>query len=279
VIEYLTEYWFAFPVVVLGCTMTIMGGVGGNVVCGPFFILVLKLSPEAAIGTALVTEVFSMSSGVIGYGRRKLIDYKLALFLALGAVPAAILGSWLSVRAPGALLQMIFGGAILLIAWLLYRSPSETALVTQEVIRNPGSPGVRTLIDRQGRVFSYRVCRRGQLLGISVLAGLGSGLVAIGGGELNTPAMVLRCKIPVRIAAATAVFTMALTVMAGASTRVLVGRPVWNLALWTIPGAILGGQLGSYLASHIESEALKRGLSLLFVLVGTVMIVHAMFLT
>jgi hypothetical protein len=265
--------------VVLGCTMTIMGGVGGNVVCGPFFILVLKLSPEAAIGTALVTEVFSMSSGVIGYGRRKLIDYKLALFLALGAVPAAILGSWLSVRAPGALLQMIFGGAILLIAWLLYRSPSETALVTQEVIRNPGSPGVRTLIDRQGRVFSYRVCRRGQLLGISVLAGLGSGLVAIGGGELNTPAMVLRCKIPVRIAAATAVFTMALTVMAGASTRVLVGRPVWNLALWTIPGAILGGQLGSYLASHIESEALKRGLSLLFVLVGTVMIVHAMFLT
>ncbi|GBC76571.1 hypothetical protein HRbin08_00033 [bacterium HR08] len=276
--EYLTEYWFAFPVVALGCTMTIMGGVGGNVVCGPFFMLVLKLSPEAAIGTALVTEVFSMSSGVIGYGRRKLIDYKLALFLALGAVPAAIVGSLLSVHAPGTFLKIIFGGAIMIIAWLLYRSPNETVLAAQEAIVNPGVPGVRTRIDRQGRVSSYRVCRRGQLLGISVLAGLGSGLVAIGGGELNTPAMVLRCKIPVRIAAATAVFTMALTVMAGASTHVLVGRPVWNPALWTIPGAILGGQLGSYLASRIESEALKRWLSLLFVLVGMVMIADAVFL-
>ncbi|GBC81577.1 hypothetical protein HRbin10_00689 [bacterium HR10] len=273
---HLTEYWFAFPVVALGCTMTIMGGVGGNVVCGPFFILVLKLSPEAAIGTALVTQVFSLLSGIIGYGRRKLIDYRLALFLAVGAVPAAVLGSWLSVRVPGTLLQVIFGGVILIIAWLLYRSPIETA---QEAMVSPGASGVRTLIDRQGRVYSYQVCQRGQLLGISVLAGLGSGLVAIGGGELNTPAMVLRCQIPIRIAAATAVFTMALTVLAGAITHVLVGRPVWNLALWTIPGAILGGQLGSYLASRIESEALKRGLSLLFVLVGMAMIVHAMFLT
>jgi len=278
VFEHLTQYWFALPIVALGCTMTIMGGVGGNVVCGPFFILVLKLSPEAAIGTALVTEVFSMSSGVIGYGQRKLIDYRLALFLALGAVPTAIVGSLLSVRAPGTLLKIIFGGAIMIIAWLLYRSPSETALATQEAMLNPGLPGVRQLVDRQGRVYSYQVCQRGQLLGTSVLAGIGSGLVAIGGGELNTPAMVLRCKIPVRIAAATAVFTMALTVMAGASTHILVGQPVWNLALWTIPGAIIGGQLGSYLASRIESEALKRWLSLLFVLVGMVMIVHAVFL-
>jgi hypothetical protein len=123
------------------------------------------------------------------------------------------------------------------------------------------------------------VYHRGQLLGTSVLAGLGSGLVAIGGGELNTPAMVLRCQIPVRIAAATAVFTMALTVMAGASSHIFVGQPVWNLALWTIPGAIIGEQLGSYLASHIESEALTQWLSLLFLLVGMVMIVHALFLT
>ena len=106
--EHLLQYWYALLVVALGCTLTVMGGVGGNVVCGPFFILVLKLSPEAAIGTALVTEVFSMSSGVIGYARRKLIDYRLALLLAVGAAPMAIVGSLLSVRAPGTPAQNSF---------------------------------------------------------------------------------------------------------------------------------------------------------------------------
>lgn len=276
--EYWTQYWFALPVVALGCTMTIMGGAGGNVVCGPFFILVLKLSPEAAIGTALVTEVFSMSSGVIGYGRRKLIDYRLALFLAVGAVPAAIAGSLLSVRAPGGLLKILFGGAIIIIGWLLFRSPGEPALATPNVAFGPELPTARQLIDRQGRVYSYQICQRGQLMGTSMAAGLGSGLVAIGGGELNTPAMVLRCGIPVRVAAATAVFTMALTVLAGASTHILVGRPVWNLALWTIPGAVIGGQLGSHLSSRFESETLRHWLSILFVLVGTVMVASAIFL-
>jgi len=277
-LEYWTQYWFALPVVALGCTMTIMGGAGGNVVCGPFFILVLKLSPEAAIGTALVTEVFSMSSGVIGYGRRKVVDYRLALLLAAGAVPAAVMGSLLSVRAPAALLKALFGGAIIIIAWLLYRSPGEVALKGEAVETSPQSAGVRRLVDRAGRVYSYQVCRRAQLLGTSMAAGLGSGLVAIGGGELNTPSMVLRCRIPVRVAAATAVFTMALTVLAGAGTHILVGRPVWNLALWTIPGAVIGGQLGSYLSSRFESETLRRWLSILLVLVGTVMVASTIFL-
>lgn len=84
------EYCYAFPVVALGCTLTIMGGVGGNVLCGPFFILVLQLLRHAAIGTALVTEVFSMSSGILGYAWRRLIDYRLAASLAAAAAPMAI---------------------------------------------------------------------------------------------------------------------------------------------------------------------------------------------
>ncbi len=85
------EYWYAFPVVMLGCTLTVMGGVGGNALCGPFFIVGLALPPNVAIGTALLTEVFSMSSGVIGYAWRRLIDYRLAALLASAAVPMAVL--------------------------------------------------------------------------------------------------------------------------------------------------------------------------------------------
>lgn len=273
--SHLVQYWYAFPVVALGCTFTVMGGVGGNTICGPFFILVLKLSPEAAIGTALVTEVFSMSSGVIGYARRKLIDYRLALVLATGAAPMAVVGSLVSVRAPGAFLKALFGLTIIVIAVLLFRSPTEAALEGAAALEEAHVPGARRLVDAGGRNYIYRVCRLPQLLATSMIAGLGSGLVAIGGGELNTPSMVIRCKIPLRVAAASSVFIMALTVMAGASTHVLVGKPVWSLALWTIPGAIVGGQLGSYLGSRLPSGLLKGWLSGLFVIVGSAMILSA----
>ncbi|MBI3491108.1 MAG: sulfite exporter TauE/SafE family protein [Acidobacteria bacterium] len=269
------EYWYAFPVVALGCTLTIMGGVGGNVLCGPFFILVLQLPPHVAIGTALVTEVFSMSSGVLGYAWRRLIDYRLAAILAAAAAPMAILGSWLSVRAPGALLRGIFGAAILVIATLLLRS-TESAETADRPAPLSASPEAvpRTLVDSLGRTYRYEVRGRLPLAATSLAAGLGSGLIGIGGGELNTPFMAMR-GVPIRVAAATAVAVMAVTVLAGAITHVLLGEPLWRLTIWTIPGAILGGQIGSFIANRTPAHRLRQWLSWLFVAVGTTMLVRA----
>lgn len=273
--EQLTQYWYAFPVVALGCALTVMGGVGGNTICGPFFILVLRLPPESAIGTALITEVFSMSSGLAGYSYRKLIDYRLALLLAAAAAPMAIAGSFLSVRAPSNLLTALFGTAIVFIALVLFRSPEANVKGNWDPKQEDAFPGSRKLVDKTGRVYLYRLQRIPQLMLTSMAAGLGSGLVGIGGGEFNTPSMVIRSRIPLRVAAATAVFVMALTVFAGAGTHLLLGRPLWNLALWTIPGAVVGGQLGSYLASRLPSEALGRWLSWLFLAVGGLMVLRA----
>lgn len=273
--DFLTQYWYAFPVVALGCTLTIMGGVGGNLICGPFFILVLKLPPEAAIGTALFTEVFSMSSGVFSYSRKKLIDYKCGSILASTAVPAAVIGSILSARSPGSLLKVIFGASIAVIALFLLRAPSEAELERASLAAHDDSPGRRRLIDHQGREYHYKIEKVPLGLTLSSIAGLGSGLVGIGGGEINTPSLVFRCRMPVRVAAATSVCVMALTVIAGASTHALAGRPVWKLLIWSVPGAILGGQIGSHLASRINPDALKKVLSILFFAVGAVMIAMA----
>jgi len=211
----------------------------------------------------------------IGYWRRRLIDYKLGLTLGTAAAPMAIVGSLLSVHAPSVLLKIMFGIAIFLLALLLFRSPREADLERPAPFSEADAPGSRRLVDALGRIYTYRVCQLPQLFMTSMVAGVGSGLVAIGGGEFNTPSMVMRCRIPLRVAAATSVFVMALTVLAGASTHVLIGRPVWNLVIWTVPGAIVGGQVGSYLASRLASALLKKWLSGLFVAVGTVMILNA----
>ena len=59
-------YWFLFPIAILIASTANGAGVGGATFFSPLFILVLDLDPVVAIGTALITEVFGFSSGVIG---------------------------------------------------------------------------------------------------------------------------------------------------------------------------------------------------------------------
>jgi hypothetical protein len=41
-----------------------------------------------------------------------------------------------------------------------------------------------------------------------------------------------------------------------------------SLVIFTVPGVILGAQLGSRVASHIPQNVLERGLGVLFILVA-----------
>jgi len=88
------HYWFMFPVGVLIATIAMSSGVGGATFFSPLFILALGISPEVAIGTGLITEVFGFASGVYAYVRRQLIDYKLGVALLMVTIPMALVGTW-----------------------------------------------------------------------------------------------------------------------------------------------------------------------------------------
>ncbi len=70
------DYWFMFPIAIVIATTAMASGVEGATFFTPLFILALRLSPEIAIGTGLITEVFGFASGVIAYARKGLIDYR-----------------------------------------------------------------------------------------------------------------------------------------------------------------------------------------------------------
>ena len=85
------EFWFMLPVAVVFATIAMASGVEGATFFTPMFILALGLSPEVAIGTGLITEVFGFASGVSAYGRKRLIDYRLGLTLLVVTIPMALL--------------------------------------------------------------------------------------------------------------------------------------------------------------------------------------------
>ena len=47
---------------------------------------------------------------------------------------------------------------------------------------------------------------------------------------------------------------------------------VLSLVMFTVPGVIVGGQIGPFVANRITQHTLERGLAVLFILVAALMI-------
>ena len=69
--ELTLEYWYLFPISIAIATVAMSTGIGGAVFFSPIFLLWLKLEPSVAIGTALITELFGFSSGLVAYLKAK----------------------------------------------------------------------------------------------------------------------------------------------------------------------------------------------------------------
>jgi uncharacterized membrane protein YfcA len=103
------QYWFMLPVAAVIATIAMASGIGGATFFVPVFILALRLPPEVAIGTGLITEVFGFASGLSAYARRRLIDYKLGLTLLIATIPLALLGTLAAGWIPSTILKVVLG--------------------------------------------------------------------------------------------------------------------------------------------------------------------------
>ncbi len=73
--------------------------------------------------------------------------------------------------------------------------------------------------------------------------------------------MVLRCRMPARVAVATSVFALAITAVAGAAMHALAAEPAWEVVKWSIPGVLIGSTIGSHVGKHLPARAMERGLA------------------
>lgn len=266
------EYWYAFPVAIFTATLAMSSGFGGGLIFAPFFMLVLKLSPEQALGTALLTEVFGMGTGFMNYYRMRLIDFYIGKKLILGSVPGALLGSiminyhFISEQ----YLKLLFGLAITTLAFtlIIYRKcgAKDQDTIPDCRLKNSRAPGS----DMEKYFLPGR--KKVKMVLLSFLAGMGVGTIAIGSGEINTPQLISTGISP-RVAIPTSVFVMIVTVISATSIYVLKGQPVPELALYTCSGVIFGAKLGTSLIVRIREELLRWWLFLLFLLIGITILV------
>ena len=273
------EYWFMFPVAILIATIAMASGVEGATFFSPLFILALHLPPEVAIGTALITEVFGFASGLFAYFRKRLIDYRLGVALLMVTIPLAIVGTVASGIIPAVYLQVILGVGLFVVALSFLRQPhpKDVAHLDAAIRADYGGPLAESfLVAADGEEIRYTTCNRSEGRMMAGVGALFMGMVSTGLGEMNGYFLLQRCRVPSKVSVATSVFVVAVTALiASAGHFVQFARSggdvlvtVLSICIFTVPGVIIGGQLGSRVASRIPQRTLEIGLALLFILVA-----------
>lgn len=273
------QYWYMLPVAALIATTAMASGVGGATFFAPIFILALRLPPEVAIGTGLITEVFGFASGLYAYTRKRLIDFSLGIALLVVTIPAALLGSWVAGSIEPDILKIVLGVGLFAVALSFLHAPEHKDVVRMDEAIDEeygGEKAETCLMTAEGEQLCYTVCNRTEGRLIASIGGLFVGMISTGLGELNGYFLLQRCRVPSKVSVATSVFVVALTALSAVGGHLFQFvqsggedlNTVFSLAIFTVPGVIIGAQTGSRVASRIPQHVLERGLGVLFILIA-----------
>lgn len=280
----LTYLWL-FPVSIVIAAIANGAGIGGATFFSPLFLIVLGLEPSVAVGAALVTEVFGFASGVVAHARAKAIDWRVVRMLVAVSVPAAIVGSLLSDVAPELLIKVVLGIGLAGIAFTFVRhhdAKKEDAEISIGI--GVTVPAVaRRIVTADNTVYEYELCRTTEGRTGAGIGGVLVGLISTGLGEANSYLLVKRCRVPSRVAVAVSVTTVAITALAASITHAIsfITNPAADTATivaiiaFTIPGVIIGGQLGPLIVGKVPEQRLIRSIGWLFFVVSALTLFEA----
>ncbi len=203
------------------------------------------------------------------------------MFLEISTTIGALLGALVGVLLHGYVLSLIFGALILYMAIMSYR----TRNVEEHMMEAGGYD-----IAKSGRISralmlegSYHdealhkdVCYRamkpieGSL--VSSLAGVGSGLLGIGGGVIKVAAMNSMMGIPMKASVATSKFMIGVTAATSAVVYFIAGGINVYVVAPVALGTMLGATGGSAVMNKLHSKMIKTIFFLLMIYLGYQMI-------
>ncbi|GAB3376832.1 sulfite exporter TauE/SafE family protein [Azotobacter armeniacus] len=237
-------------------------GIGGGIIIVP--VLVFSFTAQGfdqsvlthlAVGTSLATIVFTSINSVLAHQRKGAVRWSIFIWLTIGILFGAVLGSLTAAAIQGPMLQKIIG--VFAIAVAIQMSIDFNPKAGRAV---PGKP-----------VLSL----------VGVVIGWASTIFGIGGGSLNVPFLTWR-GVPVQQAVATSAACGLPIALSGALSFMVVGwsdvhLPEWSLGFVYLP-AMLGiaftsmfsARFGAHLAHRLPPRVLKRLFALQLLAVGLV---------
>lgn len=213
-------------------------GLGGGFILVPVLIYAFHEDRQIAVGTSHVVICLNAFSGAIAYDRQRKIDYRVALWIALAAVPSSFLAAWFLVKRADSPWFLIAFAAMLILGAVYISMKGRLAAHEEAEEPTPGRFRLAMLI--------------------AVFSGFIAATLGIGGGVFYVPMLALLLGRPFHRATATSQFILLCTSLVAAA--VLIWRrqcdPVF--AIWLGIGVLLGAQLGAAAAKKLEAPVLKK---------------------
>jgi uncharacterized membrane protein YfcA len=250
-----------------------IAGVGGGFLVVPLLLLFYpEMAPREVTAVSLLMVFFNTASGSVAYARQARIDYRTGLLFALFTVPGAVGGAWLTKYISGGLFDLIFAGALLILAAFLFLQAATRR--PHHVLR---ATATRRIVDARGYEYVYSY-NQGLGLAISLVVGFVSSLLGIGGGIIHVPALTLLLGFPVHIATATSHLILSITALTASVTHLVWGdfAGVWGIAAALSIGGVLGAQLGAFLSARFRSRLIIRLLALALCIVAVRLLVQSL---
>jgi uncharacterized protein len=255
-------------------------GLGGGVLIVPLLTIGFGLPVREAIGVSLICVIMTSGASASVFLERDVANLRLGMLLELFTASGAVIGGAIAFLIDERYLAGMLALLMIYVAWTMLRGAMrrpEAAVAPSAPV--PAEPGDRRPSDDPGapapgtdarRAFVDRLSRPGYHLrhlrlgaAGSVVAGVFSALLGIGGGLIKVPVMHLVMGVPLRVATATSNLMIGITASTSAIVYLLRGGIDPFAAGPTAVGVFIGATVGSRAAHRVDLRILR----LLFVVV------------
>lgn len=216
-----------FIIALLACSIGSLLGIGGGVIIVPT-LLSIGISKELSSVSSSITVLVMAILASYTYMKRKQGDFRIAMFIIIGSIPGSYIGVYLNSRVSTRLFNILFGCLILLLLILM-------------LIKHKFS---KMNLGNTSKVF------------FGIFIGILSGLFGIGGGPITVPVLLVFFALQQKAVSATSSYITSITALVSVLSNVASGNNDLSLALYMIPGAIIGARVGTFFNKKLSDKSL-----------------------
>ena len=236
-------------------------GMGAGSLMTPILISVFGIPAGTAVGTDLVYAAITKTFGAARHHQLKNVNRELALWMAAGSCPAAIVGVFSLYNIFGqtndinSWLPNVIGYALILVGIAV----AIRTFVHLRWIANPDLLPTDGPLTRRHRIMA---------LSIGVVFGFILGLTSVGSGVFFGMALVTLFPLSARKVVGTDLFhAMMVTIAAGAAT-IIWGTPNFSYVTSILIGSIPGILIGAQFTGKLNQKALRGSIATVLALSG-----------